>query len=73
MELRVHTDREVMENRPDTIIKNKKDKSCKLIDVTIPADRNSNQKEAEKKIKYKSLCIGIQRMWNMNCEIEPPE
>jgi len=30
MELRVYTNREVMENRPDTIIKNKKGKRCKL-------------------------------------------
>jgi len=49
MELRVHTDKEVMENRPDTIIKNqrKKEKRCKPTDVTIPADRNITQKEAE--------------------------
>ena len=47
------------------IIKNKKEKTCKLIDVTIPADRNVVQKEAEKKLKYKSLCIEIQRMWNL--------
>ena len=26
-------------------------------DVAIPADRNVVQKEAEKKLKYKSLCI----------------
>jgi hypothetical protein len=32
--------------------------------VAIPADRNVAQKEAEKKLKYKSLCIEIQRMWN---------
>ena len=36
----VHTDREVTANRPDTIIKNKKEKTCTLIDVAIPADRN---------------------------------
>jgi len=36
----VHTEREVTGNRPDIIIKNKKDKTCKLIDVAIPADRN---------------------------------
>ena len=36
----VHTDREVMENRPDIKIKNKKEKTCKLIEVEIPADRN---------------------------------
>ena len=30
-----------------------------------PADRNVTQKEAEKKLKYKSLCVEIQQMWNM--------
>jgi len=36
----VHTDREVTADRPDIIIKNKKEKTCTLIDVAIPADRN---------------------------------
>jgi hypothetical protein len=40
-------------NRPDIIIKNKKDKICLLIDVAIPSDKNIIQKEAEKKLKYK--------------------
>ena len=43
----VHTDREVTANRPD-IIKNKKEKTCTLKDVAIPADRNVVQKEAKK-------------------------
>jgi len=47
----VHTDREVTANRPDIIIKNKNGKTCTLIDVAIPADRNVVQKEAEKKLK----------------------
>jgi ABC-type polysaccharide/polyol phosphate export permease len=38
-----------------------------LIDVAIPSDKNVIQKEAENKLKYKSLSIGIQRMWNMKC------
>jgi len=67
----VHTDREVTANRPDIIIKNKKEKTCTLIDVAIPADRNVVQKEVEKKLKYKSLCIEIQRMWNPLCTIVP--
>ena len=37
--------------------------------MAIPADRNVVQKEAEKKLKYKSLCIEIQRMWNLKCTI----
>ena len=39
--------------------------------MAIPADRNVMQKEAEKQLKYNSLCIGIQQMWNMNCMIIP--
>jgi hypothetical protein len=58
-------------NRPDIIIKNKKEKTCTLIDVAIPADRNVAQKEAEKKLKNKSLGIEIQRMWNLKCTIIP--
>ena len=49
----VHTDREVRTNRSDIIIKNKKEKTCTLIDLAIPADRNVVQKEAEKKLKHK--------------------
>ena len=44
----VHTDTEVTASRPDIIIKNKKEKTCTLIDVAIPADRNAVQKEVEK-------------------------
>jgi len=42
-----------------------------MIDVAIPADRNVVQKEAEKKLKYMSLGIEIQRMWNLKCSIIP--
>jgi hypothetical protein len=41
-------------------IKNKKEKTCTLIDVAIHADRNVVQKEVEKKLKYKSSCVQIQ-------------
>ena len=40
----VHTDREVTANRPDIIIKNKKEKTCTLMDVAIPTYRNAVQK-----------------------------
>jgi hypothetical protein len=50
----VQTDREVLANRPDIIIKNMKDKICLQIDVAIPSDRNAIQ-ETEKKLKYKNV------------------
>jgi hypothetical protein len=67
----VHIDREVTANRPDIIIKNKKEITCTLIDVAIPTDRNVVQKEAEKKLKYKGFCKEIQRIWNLKCTIMP--
>jgi len=67
----VHTNTEVTANKPDIIIKNKKEETCTLLDVAIPVDRNVVLKEAEKKLKYNSLCIEIQRMWNLKCTIVP--
>jgi len=37
----------------------------------MPSDRNVVQKGTEKKLKYKGLCIEIQRMWNLKCTIAP--
>jgi hypothetical protein len=42
-----------------------------IIDVAIPADRNVVKKEAEQKLKYKSLCVEIKRMWNLKCRFLP--
>jgi hypothetical protein len=67
----VHTDREVTANRPDIITKNKKEKTCTPIDVAILADRYVMPKEAEKKLKYKSSGIEIQRVWNLKCMVIP--
>jgi hypothetical protein len=65
----VQTDREVTANRPDITIKNKKEKTCILIDVAIYINTNYVHQEAEKKLKYKRLCTEIQIMWNMKCMI----
>jgi hypothetical protein len=35
--------------------------------MAIPAGGNVMKKDVEKKLKYKRLCIEIQRMWNMKC------
>jgi hypothetical protein len=67
----IQTDREVLANRPDIIVKNKKDKTYLLNDVAIPSGKTVIQKEVGKKLKYKHLSIEIQRMWNMKCFVIP--
>jgi hypothetical protein len=39
--------------------------------VAIPADRNVVQREAEKKLRYKSTGTEIRRMWKLKCTIIP--
>jgi hypothetical protein len=51
----VCTDREGVANRPNVIIKNKKEKTCIPIDVAIPVDRSVVQKEAEKETKIQEF------------------
>jgi hypothetical protein len=65
MESRVTHEKRVMVNRSDAIMKNRKEKTCTLVDVAIPAEWYIMQMKIEKKIKYKRLCKQIQRMWNM--------
>jgi hypothetical protein len=44
-------------------------KAC--VEVAIPKDRNVTKEEAEKQLKYKSLCAELQRMWKLKCIIIP--
>ena len=60
----LHTDREVTANRPD-IIKNKKEKTCTLIDVAIPADRNVREKGSGKDVKIQQF------MYRDTANVEP--
>ena len=51
------TDRKILANRPDIVIHDRKSKSYRLIDVSIPDDKNIALKEAEKINKHKDLEI----------------
>ena len=61
----INTDRTIEANRPDIVIKDHKSKTCTLIDMSIPTDKNIAVKEFEKLSKYKDLEIEVQRMWKM--------
>ena len=38
----IQTDREIKANRPDIVIKDKQEKSCLLIDMSIPTEKNTS-------------------------------
>ena len=61
----VNTDRTINVNRPDIIDKDSVNSTCKLIEMTVPSDRNIALKVIKKKSTYKDLELEIQRMWHM--------
>jgi hypothetical protein len=59
------TDRTILSNKPDIIIRDNKKGTCTLLDVAVSADRNVIKKETGKILKYKDLTTKIQSMWNV--------
>ena len=70
-DMQIHTDRELSANKPDIVIKDHANQCCKLIDVSVPSDRNTLMKVIEKFPKYKDLEIETKRMWGMRTETVP--
>ena len=50
-----------MPNKPD--ITAKREKTCKLVDVKIPADKNVSVAKFAKLSKYKDLEIEVEKLW----------
>ena len=61
----IQTDREIKDNRPHIVIKYKQEKSCLLIDMSIPTEKNTSVKVTKKLSRYKDLEIVIERVWGM--------
>jgi hypothetical protein len=64
----IHTDRTIVANRPDIVIRDKKKRTALLLDVSIPSDRNTSLKSFEKLSKYKDLEIELEKSWK--CKIK---
>lgn len=67
----IQTDRTIMANRPDIVIRDKAERTCLLLDVAIPTDRNTSLKTYEKLSKYKDLDIELQKSWNVKTKTIP--
>ena len=67
----IQTDRTIKANRPDIVIKDKTEKTCLLLDVSIPSDRNTSLKTYEKLAKYKDLDIELAKSWHVKTKTIP--
>ena len=67
----VNTDKEIKAKTPDITIKDKKEKTCIMIDMSIPSERNVSIKEVEKLSIYKDLEIEVTKMWEMKTSTVP--
>ena len=68
---KVHSDRNIPNNKPDILIRDNEEGTCVLLIVAISVDRNVIKKEAESTVKYEDLTIEIQRMWNVKTKVIP--
>ena len=64
----IRNDRTIQANRPDKVIKHTQNKTCQLIDMSVPSNSNISAKESE---KYEDLEIEIAKMWKMKTKTIP--
>ena len=58
--------------RPDLIIINhKKERTCRIVDIAVPANHRVKLKESEKKDKYLDFAKELKKLWNMKVTIIP--
>ena len=67
----IQTDRTIKANRPDIVIKDKTNKTCLLLDISIPSDTNTSLKAFEKLAKYKDLEIELAKSWSVTVKTIP--
>ena len=64
----IQTDHVIEARRPDLVVVDKKDRSCKIIDFAVPGDR-IEEKEKDKIEKYQDLRRELQKIWNVKVKI----
>ena len=67
----IQKDHLISARRPDLIMINKKERTCKIGNFIVPADHRVKLKEREKKDKYLDLVRELEKMWNMKVIFMP--
>ena len=62
----VQTDKLIHARRPDIIVVDKTNSTCQLIDIAVPGDTRTYDKETEKIEKYQELAREIKRLWKLH-------
>ena len=67
----IQTDHAIEAQRPDLVVVDKKERSCKIIDFAVPEDSGIVEKEKDKIKKYQDLGRELQKIWNIKAKIIP--
>ena len=67
----IQTDHVIEAWRPDLVVVDKKERSCKIIDFAIPGDGRIEEKEKDKIEKYQDLGRELHKIWNVKVKIIP--
>ena len=67
----IRTDCVIEAWRPDLVVVDKKERSCKIIDFVVPGDSRIEEKEKGKIKKYQDLGRELQKIWNVKVKIIP--
>ena len=64
-DINIQCDNVIEARRPDIVVIDKKEKSCIIVDIAVPADGRVHEKEREKVEKYQDLRREIGRLWQL--------
>ena len=67
----IQTDHVIEARRPDLVVVDKKERSCKIIYFAVPGDSRIEEKEKDKIEKYQNLGRELQKIWNVKVKIIP--
>ena len=67
----IQTDHVIEAWRPDLVVVDKKERSCRIINFAVPGDSRIEEKEKDKIEKYQELGRELQKIWNVKVKIIP--
>ena len=67
----IQMDHLILARRPDLIIINKKERTCRIMDFAVPANHRVKLKKRQKRDKYLDLARELKKLWNTKVRIVP--